>query len=52
MVGVNTFLQLVTVLIGTAAAMVAARALVELLVRAERKSRLDDVVYRRPMDRW
>ena len=52
MVGVNTFLQLLTVLIGTAAAMVAARALVELLVRAERKSRLDDVVYRKPGDRW
>jgi len=44
--------NLAIVIIGTLAAMVAARALVELLVRQERRSRIDGVRYQRPMDRW
>ena len=45
------FAQLVVVLVGCGAALIAARAFVELLVRADRRARLDDVRYVRT-DRW
>ena len=47
----NTLLQLAVVLIGSVAAMIAARAFIELLVRADRRLRLSDVRYVRS-DRW
>ena len=45
------FAQLVVVLVGCGAALIAARAFVELLVRADRRARLSDVNYVRS-DRW
>lgn len=39
--------NLAVVIIGTLAAMVAARALVELMVRAERRSRTEGTVYQK-----
>jgi hypothetical protein len=43
--------QLAVVVVGTVAGMIAARAFVELLVRADRRARLSDVRYIRS-DRW
>lgn len=47
----NAFLQLLTVTVGVGAGGVFARALVELIIRSDRKARLDGVQYVRT-DRW